>query len=131
LPPGWLKLATSPISTGLLPMLRRLALKMLDEGYAQFTSGRFLQTLEYRRGKFPEQPVAGPFFANMGGFLMGLLFGFSGIQPSTASVKEWSVRKAVLPDGWKAIEVERLWVHGKPMTLNVAHGEFATLIGRG
>jgi hypothetical protein len=44
---------------------RRLALKMLDEGYAQFTSERFLQTLEYRRDKFPEQPVAGPFFANI------------------------------------------------------------------
>ena len=110
---------------------RRLALKMLDEGYAQFTSGRFLQTLEYRRDKFPEQPVAGPFFANMGGFLMGLLFGFTGIQPSSASVNEWSLRKAVLPDGWKAIEVQRLWIHGKPMTLNAAHGEIATLTGRG
>jgi trehalose/maltose hydrolase-like predicted phosphorylase len=106
---------------------RRLALKMLDEGYAQFTSGRFLQTLEYRRDKFPEQPVAGPFFANMGGFLMSLLFGFTGIQPSAAPVKGWSVRKAVLPDGWKAINVERLWVQGKPVTLNAPHGEFATL----
>jgi len=106
---------------------RRLALTMLDEGYAQFTSGRFLQTLEYRRDKFPDQPVAGPFFANMGGFLMALLFGFTGIQPSPASVKEWSVRKAVLPDGWKAIEVKRVWVHGKPMTLNARHGEYATL----
>ena len=55
---------------------RRLALKLLDEGYAQFTSGRFLQTLEYRRDKFPEQPIAGPFFANMGGFLDGPLIRF-------------------------------------------------------
>ena len=62
---------------------------------------------------------------------MGLLFGFTGIEPNAASVKEWSVRKAVLPEGWKAIEVERLWVHGKPMTLHAAHGEFATLVGRG
>jgi protein-glucosylgalactosylhydroxylysine glucosidase len=100
---------------------------MLDEGYAQFTSGRFLQTLEYRRDKLPEQPIAGPFFANMGGFLMSLLFGFTGIQPSAASVKEWSVRKVVLPEGWKAIGVGRLWVHGKPMTLSARHGELATL----
>jgi len=110
---------------------RRLALKMLDEGYAQFTIGRFLQTLEYRRDKFPEQPVAGPFFANMGGFLMGLLFGFTGIQPSPASIKEWSVRKAVLPYGWEAIEAERMWVRGKPMALSAAQGEFATLVERG
>jgi hypothetical protein len=106
---------------------RPLALKLLDEGYAEFTSGRFLQTLEYRRDRFPEQPVAGPFFANMAGFLMGLLFGFSGIQPSAASAKEWNVRKAVLPDGWKAIEVERVWVHGTPMSLKARHGELATL----
>ena len=52
---------------------RRLALRMLDEGYAQFVIGRFSQTLEYRRDKFPDQPIAVAFFANMGGFLMGLL----------------------------------------------------------
>jgi hypothetical protein len=103
---------------------------MLDEGYAQFTIGRFLQTLEYRRDKLPEQPVAGPFFANMGGFLMSLLFGFTGIQPSPASIKEWSVRKAVLPCGWEAIEVERMWVRGKPMALSAAQGEFAILVER-
>ena len=106
---------------------RRLALKLLDEGYAEFISGRFLQTLEYRRDKFPEQPIAGPFFANMAGFLMGLLFGFTGIQPSAANPKDWSVRKAILPDGWKAIEVEGVWVRGKPMSLKARHGEFATL----
>lgn len=110
---------------------RRLALKMLDEGYAQFTSERFLQTLEYRRDKFPEQPAAGPFFANMGGFLMCLLFGFTGVQPSGASIKEWSVRKAVLPDGWKAIEAGQVWVRGKPMALSAPEGEFATLVERG
>jgi len=109
---------------------RRLALRMLDEGYAQFTNGRFLQTLEYRRDKFPEQPIAGPFFANMGGFLMGLLFGFTGIQPSPASVNEWSVRKVVLPDGWRAIEVERLWVHGKAMNLKAPQGQSASLVER-
>ena len=109
---------------------RRRALKLLDEGYAQFTVGRFSQTLEYRRDKFPEQPVAAPFFANMGGFLMSLLLGFTGIEPSSADVKDWSVRKAILPDGWKAIEIERVWVRGKPMTLNAYHGEFAKLTGR-
>ena len=74
--------------------------------------------------------MAGPFFANMGGFLVGLLFGFTGIQPSGQGVKEWSVRKAVLPEGWKAIEVERVWVRGKAMALKARHGELATLVER-
>jgi protein-glucosylgalactosylhydroxylysine glucosidase len=109
---------------------RRLALKLLDEGYAQFTSGRFSQTLEYRRDRFPEQPVAGPFFANMGGFLMSLLFGFTGLQPCPGDFEDWSQRQTTLPDGWRAIEVERLWVHGKPMTLTAHQGKFASLIAR-
>ena len=106
---------------------RRLALRLLDEGYAQFTFGRFSQTLEYRRDKFPEQPVAGPFFANMGGFLMSLLFGFPGILPRPGVVNDWCSRRITLPDGWSSIEVERLWVRGKPMHLTARHGDFATL----
>ena len=34
----------------------RLALKLMDEGYAQFITGRFRQTLEYRPDKFLRQP---------------------------------------------------------------------------
>jgi hypothetical protein len=40
---------------------RDLAAKLFDAGYAQFTSDRFVQTLEYRPDKFPDQPPAGPF----------------------------------------------------------------------
>jgi hypothetical protein len=109
---------------------RSLALKLLDEGYAQFTAERFSQTLEYRRDKFPEQPMAGPFFANMGGFLMGLLFGFPGIEPAAGKVEDWPRRPANLPEGWRTIEVDSLWVHDKPMTLTARQGEFATLVRR-
>jgi trehalose/maltose hydrolase-like predicted phosphorylase len=109
---------------------RSLALKLLDEGYAQFTAERFSQTLEYRGDKFPEQPMAGPFFANMGGFLMGLLFGFPGIEPAAGKVEDWPRRPVNLPEGWRKIEVDRLWVHDKPMTLTARQGEFATLVPR-
>jgi hypothetical protein len=36
-------------------------------GYGRFCVGRFMQTLESREDVFPEQPRAGPFFANLGG----------------------------------------------------------------
>ena len=98
---------------------------MLDEGYAQFTTGRFCQTLEYRPDRFPEQPSAGPFFANMGGFLLSLLFGFSGIRPDAGEVRDWSTRRVTLPEGWQAIEVNRLWVRGTPMKLSAKHGGMA------
>ena len=106
---------------------RKLALKLLDEGYGQFCVGRFLQTLEYRADRFQEQPQAGPFFANIGGFLTGLLFGFTGLEPGADEPAMWSKRPAVLPAGWSSIEVERVWVRGQPMRLVAKHGSMAQL----
>ena len=101
---------------------RGLALRLLEEGYAQFCAGRFRQTLEYRPDRFPEQPRAGPFFANIGGFLTTLLFGFTGLKPGPGEIAGWAERPVVLLEGWTAIEVERLWVRGRPMRLVARHG---------
>ncbi len=106
---------------------RSLALKLLDDGYGQFCVGRFLQTLEYRADRFPEQPQAGPFFANIGGFLTGLLFGFTGLEPGPEDPRDWARRPVNLPEGWSAIEVDRLWIRGEPMKLQACQGEAARL----
>ncbi|HEY8255551.1 MAG TPA: hypothetical protein VIG39_12970 [Rhizomicrobium sp.] len=112
---------------------RALSLRLLEEGYGRFITGRFLQTLEYRPDKFPEQPMAGPFFANMGGFLSGLLLGFPRLVPGAGYPESWAQGDVALPKGWKAIEVERLWLRGKPVRLVAAQGKNAELksIGRG
>src|SRR4051794_25632836 len=60
-----------------------------------------------------EQPMAGPFFANLGGFLLGLILGFPGITVDAGDVTGWPRRTVVLPTGWQAIEIERLWIHGR------------------
>jgi hypothetical protein len=105
---------------------RALALQLLEEGYARFSAGRFLQTLEYRPDKFPEQPMAGPFFANMGGFLMSLLLGFPRLTPQ-GPARNWAKAKVVLPKGWTAIEVGRLWIQGRPTLLKAEHGKVTRL----
>jgi trehalose/maltose hydrolase-like predicted phosphorylase len=101
---------------------RRLALRLLDEGYGQLIGPRFLQTLEMRPDREPEKPNAGPFFANIGGFLSSLLFGFPGIQLTERAPSTWPSRPVVLPEGWEAIEVERLWVRGRPASLRATQG---------
>lgn len=106
---------------------RALSLKLLEQGYAAFVTGRFSQTLEYRADKFPEQPMAGPFFANMGGFLMSLLLGFPQLKPGPGDPKSWAQRSVVLPKGWNEIEVERLWVRGRPAKLRARHGAMTSL----
>jgi len=106
---------------------RGLSLKFLEQGYGAFRTGRFSQILEYRANKFPEQPMAGPFFANMGGFLMSLLLGFPQLKPGPGDPRNWGQRAVVLPKGWTAIEVERLWVRGQPAKLTARHGAVTSL----
>lgn len=101
---------------------RVLSLKLLEDGYGRFCVGRFLQTLEYRPDVFPEQPQAGPFFANIGGFLTGLLFGFPGLRVGPGAPETWAERPVVLPEGWGAIEVDRLWIRGRPYRLTARQG---------
>lgn len=107
---------------------RTAALRFLEEGYGKFISGRFCQTLEYNPEKFPEQPQAGPFFANLGGFLMSLLYGFPGLRIGPSAPTEWSYRDVVLPEGWKEIEVERVWVRDGAKRLVAKHGRRAKLV---
>ena len=82
-----------------------------------------MQTLEYRKDIFPEQPPAGPFFANLGDFLLGLIAGFPKIQPGPADPQGWCKGQVVLPAGWRSIEIDRLWIRGKPWRLSATQGE--------
>jgi len=106
---------------------RRAALKLLEDGYAAFAHGRFTQILEYRRDRFPEQPMAGPFFANMGGFLAGLLMGFPRLSVDDGDPQAWANDLVVLPRGWTAIEIGRVFVRGAPMRLAARQGRPAML----
>ena len=61
--------------------------------------------------------MAGPFFANIAGFLLSLVLGFPGLSVETGEVGEWHQRTVTLPHGWDAIEVDRLWIRGKAARL--------------
>jgi trehalose/maltose hydrolase-like predicted phosphorylase len=101
---------------------RALALKLMDEGYGRYQSGRFAQTLEYRLDKVPDGVAAGPFFANIGGFLLTLLLGLPGLECGDGPPETWTRRPVVLPEGWRAIECDQLWIQGRPACLRAVHG---------
>ncbi|HSL76661.1 MAG TPA: hypothetical protein VK867_06940 [Candidatus Limnocylindrales bacterium] len=101
---------------------RRLALRMYEEGYAELVGPRFLQTLEQSPTKYPEKPRSGPFFANLGGFLMGLIYGLPAIKIGPGDPQTWPSRPVVLPEGWRSIEIERAWVRTKPVRILAEHG---------
>jgi trehalose/maltose hydrolase-like predicted phosphorylase len=101
---------------------RDLALTLMQEGYGAYLAGRFAQTLEYRLDKTPDGVAAGPFTANMGGFLTGLLLGLPGVRCGPGPPETWPQRPVVLPRGWQAIECDRLWIQGRPARLRAVHG---------
>lgn len=102
---------------------RALSLTLMEEGYGLYQYGRFQQTLEYRVDLPSEGVASGPFFANMGGFLTGLMFGLPGIRVGPGDPETWPARPVVLPQGWEAIECDRLWVRGRAMRLVARQGD--------
>ena len=101
---------------------RALALELFEQGYASYDSPRFHQCLEYRPDHPDSKVPAGPFFANLGGMLLGLLFGFTGLRPDDGDPGGWPRRPIVLPKGWTAIEIGRVWIRGRPARLTARHG---------
>ena len=87
-----------------------------------------MQTLEQSPTRYPEKPRSGPFFANLGGFLMGLMFGLPAIRLGPGDPSTWPSRPVVLPEGWRSIEIERAWVRGQPARIVARHGVERTTI---
>ena len=100
---------------------RALALKLFEEGYAAYDAGRFHQCLEYRPDHPDSDTAAGPFFANLGGLLLSLLFGFTGLD-AKGDPRRWPDRPVILPEGWNSLSVERIWIEGRPASLRADHG---------
>ena len=98
--------------------------QLFETGYAEMIWPRLLQTLKgpEHPTRFPDAPRAGPFFANLGGYLSALLFGLPGIRLTRNDPQTWPARPVVLPQGWRRIEVERLWVRGAPARMVAEHG---------
>ena len=102
---------------------RRLSARMLEAGYGDLVGGRFLQTLEMAPSRAEGKPRSGPFFANLGGFLMGLLYGLPGLRVGPGPTDAWAQRPVVLPAGWRSVEVDRVWVRGEPASLQARQGQ--------
>jgi trehalose/maltose hydrolase-like predicted phosphorylase len=110
---------------------RRRSASLFREGYADLVTGRFLQTMEQAPELEPDKPASGPFFANLGGFLMGLAYGLPGIRLGPEEPEAWPRRPVVLPAGWRSIEIERAWVRREPARIVARHGAARASIERG
>jgi trehalose/maltose hydrolase-like predicted phosphorylase len=105
---------------------RALSGRLFEAGYAEFVEEPFRVTNEFSR-RFGDQPRAGPLLANVGGFLASCLLGLTGIVLGPEEPAAWPRRPAVMPDLWDAVEVERIWVRGRPARLVARHGSPAQI----
>jgi hypothetical protein len=101
---------------------RARSLDLFEKGYADFVIEPYTITAEYSPSVFPDQPRAGPFTANLAGFLTSCLYGLTGLRLHSGDPASWFERKIILPSGWDGIHVDRIWARGKPMALNAVHG---------
>ena len=101
---------------------RERSLELFERGYADFVIDPFALTTEYAPAVYPEQPVAGPFTANLGGFLTSCLYGLPGIRIGPGEPDSWCARPVTLPKGWTEVHVDRVWARGGAMRLTARHG---------
>jgi trehalose/maltose hydrolase-like predicted phosphorylase len=102
---------------------RRRASALFERGYGEFVLEPFTLIDEYSARVFPDMPRAGPFFANIGGFLTGCLFGLAGLRPGLGTADTWCRGPVRMPSLWKGIHVERLRMRGEPVELTAEHGD--------
>jgi trehalose/maltose hydrolase-like predicted phosphorylase len=117
----------APMLSALLPVYAArggepvLARALLERGYGDFINEPFLEPDEYPRSR-TDRPRASPMFANLSGYLTGVLYGFTGLQLGPSSPDSWSRFDVALPQGWRSIHVDRVWVRGEPHTLDARAG---------
>ncbi|HYH93871.1 MAG TPA: hypothetical protein VD763_11975 [Candidatus Saccharimonadales bacterium] len=103
------------------------ATRLLELGYGNFINEPYLETDEFS-DTAPDKPRTGPMFANTGGFLTTLLYGYPGLRLGSGPPESWAARPVVLPPGWRGIHVERLWMHGEPRSLTAEAGASSAVI---
>ena len=122
----------APMLSALLPVYAAragepdLAAELLERGYGDFINEPFLEADEYPRQR-ADRPRASPMFANLSGYLTGLLYGMTGIKLGYGPPEAWPCRPVTLPTGWKELRIERLWIRGEPWALEAQDGKSAEL----
>lgn len=117
----------APMMSALLPVYAAragepaLSRDLLERGYGAFINEPFLEPDEYPRSR-ADRPRASPMFANLSGYLTGVMYGFTGLQLCPGEPQDWALHPVRLPQGWRAIQIERIWAGGREHALEARSG---------
>jgi trehalose/maltose hydrolase-like predicted phosphorylase len=69
--------------------------------------------------KEAESQTYGCFLTDFGSMLQAVMIGFTGLRIQDG---DWARYPATLPEGWKGIQVDRIWVRGEPKRIVAVQG---------
>jgi len=96
---------------------RKLSRQMLDSGIGSQLLKPFMIFTEHVGGN------DSVFLTNLSGYLMGLLYGLTGLSLDSPNPNEWCKHPVVMPEGWDGLEVDRIYVQSNPARLSAKHGD--------
>jgi trehalose/maltose hydrolase-like predicted phosphorylase len=70
----------------------------------------------------------GAYITNQSSLLLAAIYGFTGLRISDG---DWRKYPVSLPEGWKRMEIARIWIHGQPWHLIAEQGKPLQLISAG
>jgi protein-glucosylgalactosylhydroxylysine glucosidase len=123
----------TPMLSAFLPFyaarvgLQSLSEELLETGYANFVNDPWLEVDEFTK-VIPGKPRVGPMFANIGGFLTTLFFGYPGLRLGAGDPETWCERRVVMPAGWRGLHVERVFAHGDEYSLSARAGDASAIL---
>jgi len=98
---------------------KEMALTLFEVAWKPFALGPFLIPTEFRKANW------GAFITSNGSLLHSAMVGFTGLRITEG---DWCLYPASLPKGWKRIEIDRIWVNGKPKKLIAIDGKKSQLL---
>lgn len=97
---------------------RRKAAELFAASWEPYWVEPYGATKEYR--KYGD----GNLITNHGSLLLSVVLGFTGLRIAEG---DWVRYPAALPEGWTRIEIDRMWMRGKPVHVIAEHGKRAVL----
>jgi len=101
--------------------LREESAELLESCFGNYVNAPWTEADEFSQ-TMPGKPRVGPMFANIGGFLTTLLYGYPGIRLGPGEPDTWCERPVVMPGGWRGLHVERMYAHGDEVSLTAKAG---------
>jgi hypothetical protein len=103
---------------------RKFSAELFTAGMADFVVDPFMMFCEFGGPEVHDRaPVGTPFLTAPGSFLMACLYGLPGLQLGPGEPESWFKYPVAMPELWEGVEVDQIWVRGRPARLTARHGD--------